>query len=77
MRRCQRSSVSGLTKKHDQRVRGRTRLIAASRAPVGRLQPGSRRLAAQDDELVAQDEDLEIFGGVATGELGEQLNRAA
>ena len=45
--------------------------------PVGRLQPGSRRLAAQDDELVAQDEDLEIFGGVATGELGEQLNRAA
>jgi hypothetical protein len=45
--------------------------------PVGRLQPGSRRLAAQDDELVAQDEELEIFGGVATGELGEQLNRAA
>jgi hypothetical protein len=45
--------------------------------PVGRLQPGSRRLAAQDGELVAQDEDLEIFGGVATGELGEQLNRAA
>ena len=38
--------------------------------PVGRLQPGSRRLAAQDDELMAQDEDLEIFGGVATGELG-------
>jgi hypothetical protein len=39
--------------------------------PVGRLQPGSRRLAAQDGELVAQDEDLEVFGGVATGELGE------
>src|SRR4029453_10290764 len=31
-RRCQRSSVPGLTKKHDQRARGRTRLIAASRA---------------------------------------------
>jgi hypothetical protein len=45
--------------------------------PVGRLQPGSRRLAAQDDELVAQDEDFEIVGGVATGELGEQLNSAA
>jgi hypothetical protein len=32
---------------------------------------------APDDELVAQDEKLEIFGGVATGELGEQLNSAA
>jgi len=45
--------------------------------PVGRLQPGSRRLAAQDGELVAQDEDLEVFGGIATGELGEQLDGAA
>jgi IS6 family transposase len=45
--------------------------------PVGRLQPGSRRLAAQDDELVAQDEDLEIFGGVAMGELGDELAEAA
>jgi hypothetical protein len=31
-RRCQRCSASGVTKKHDQRARGRTRLIAASRA---------------------------------------------
>jgi hypothetical protein len=45
--------------------------------PVGRLKPGSRRLVAPDDELVAQNEELEIFGGVATGELGEQLNSAA
>src|SRR6266540_5790559 len=31
-RRCQRSSVSGLTRKHDQRERGRVRLSAASGA---------------------------------------------
>ena len=77
MRRCQRSSVSGLTKKHDQAGPGQDAADRRQQGPVGRLQPGSRRLAAQDDELVAQDEDLEIFGGVATGELGEQLNRAA
>jgi hypothetical protein len=75
MRRCQRSSVSGLTKKHDQRVRGRTRLIAASRARQAPAWVAAS--ATQDDELVAQDEDLEILGGVATGELGEQLNREA
>jgi hypothetical protein len=34
-RRCQRSSVSGLTKKHDQRVLGRVRLTAASGARSG------------------------------------------
>jgi len=44
MRRCQRSSVSGLTRKQDQRDRGNTRLIAASRArslaPAGDVRPG-------------------------------------
>jgi hypothetical protein len=31
----------------------------------------------EDDELVAQDEDLQVFGGVAAAEQGEQLDRAA
>jgi dihydroxyacetone kinase DhaKLM complex PTS-EIIA-like component DhaM len=50
--------------------------MAASRARSAgsSLGRGVWRLA---DELVAQDEELEIFGGVAAGELGEQLNRAA
>ena len=75
MRRCQRSSVSGLTKKQDRRVRGRMRLIAASSAWSAGSSLG-RSSAAQHSELVTQDEDLEIFGDVATGELSEQLDRA-
>jgi hypothetical protein len=34
-------------------------------------------LAAQNRELVAQDEDLEVFGSVTAGQQGEQLDRAA
>jgi hypothetical protein len=31
-------------------------------------------LAAQDRELVAQHQDLQILGGVAAGQQGEQLD---
>ena len=44
---------------------------------VGGLQPGSWELAAEDGELVAQDEDLQVFGRVAAAEQGEQLDQAA
>ena len=44
--------------------------------PVGGLQPGTWSLAAQDRELVAQHQDLEVLGGVAAGEQREQLDGA-
>lgn len=34
---------------------------------VGGLQPWSWNLAAQDGELMAQDQDLQVLGGAATG----------
>jgi hypothetical protein len=45
--------------------------------PVGRLQLGSGSLAVEDGELMVQDKDLQILGGVAAGELGEELDGAA
>jgi len=36
-----------------------------------------RGVAAQHGELVAQDEDLQVLGGVTAGEQGEQLDGAA
>ena len=75
--RCQRSSVSGLTKKQDQRDRGSTRLIAASRARSVGSKPGPWNLATQDGELVAQHQDLQVLGGVATGQERERLDGAA
>jgi hypothetical protein len=44
---------------------------------VGGFQPGSWELASQDGELLAQDQDLQVLGGVAAGELGEELDGAA
>jgi len=44
---------------------------------VSRLQPRAWNLAAQHAELVAQDEDLQVFAGVAAAEQGEQLDGAA
>jgi hypothetical protein len=41
------------------------------------LELGSWSLAAEDGELVAEDEDLEVLGGVAAGDEGEQLDGAA
>jgi hypothetical protein len=36
-----------------------------------------RGVAAQHGELVAQDEDRQVLGGVTAGEQGEQLDGAA
>jgi len=41
------------------------------------LELGSRSLAAEHSELVAQDEELQVLGGVAAAEQGEQLDQAA
>jgi hypothetical protein len=43
----------------------------------GGLQLGPQCLAAQHRELLAQDEDLQVLGGVAMGEQGEELDGAA
>jgi hypothetical protein len=45
--------------------------------PVGGLELGSWSLAAEHSELVAQNEDLKLLGGIAAGEEGEQLGGAA
>jgi hypothetical protein len=75
--RCQPSSVSGCTNKHDQRERGRTRLTAASSARSAGVQPSWWELAAQDGELVAEHQDLKVLGGVTAGHQAEQLDGAA
>jgi hypothetical protein len=45
--------------------------------PVGRFELRSGSLAVEDGELMAQDKDLKILGGVAAGELGQELYGAA
>jgi hypothetical protein len=45
--------------------------------PVGGFELGSWSLAAEHGELMAQDEDLKILGGIAAGEQGELLGEAA
>jgi hypothetical protein len=44
---------------------------------VGWFQLGSWGLSSEDGELVAQDEDLQVLGGIAAGEQDEQLDGAA
>jgi hypothetical protein len=44
---------------------------------VGWFQLGSWGLSSEDGELVAQDKDLQVLGGVVIGEQGEQLDGAA
>jgi hypothetical protein len=44
---------------------------------VGWFQPGSWELAAQHGELMAQHQDLQVLGGIAAGELGDELDGAA
>jgi hypothetical protein len=45
--------------------------------PVSGLELGSWCLASEHGELVAQNEDLQILGGIAAGEQGEQPDGAA
>src|SRR4029453_12245110 len=71
-RRGKHSSVSGLTRKQDQRDRGRTRLMAASRVRSAGsslvLRSGDARPRAGDE-----DQNREVLGGVTRGEQGEEL----
>ena len=69
--------MSGLTKKHDQRARGKDAADRGEQGAVSGLQPRAWNLAAQHAELVAQDEDLQVLGGFAAGEQHEQLDGAA
>ncbi len=61
-RRCQPSSVSGCTRNTDQRARGSSRLNAAKQCTVTGLQAAPWMLAAQDRELAAQYQDLDLPG---------------
>ena len=66
-----------MTRKHDQLALGRTRLTAASRARSAGSKLGSWSLAAEHGELMAEDKDLKVLGGIAAGQLGEELDGAA
>jgi len=44
---------------------------------VGWFQLGSRNLAAEHDELVAQHQDLQILGSIAADEQAQELDGAA
>ena len=63
-RRCQRSRVSGPTMKIDQRSRPSRRERSEDRTIVG-LEPRTWLSALQHDKLVAQHEDLDVFGTIA------------
>jgi hypothetical protein len=43
---------------------------------VSGLQPGTWGLPPQDGQLMAEDEELQVLGGVAAGEQHEQLDGA-
>jgi hypothetical protein len=45
--------------------------------PVGGLEPGRGTSAVQDGELLAQDQDLQILGGVTASEQHQQLDGPA
>ena len=44
--------------------------------PISGLQPGTWDLPPQDGQLMAEDEELQVLGGVAAGEQHEQLDGA-
>ena len=66
-----------MTKQQDQQARGQDAADRGEQGPVGGLELGTLDLAAKHGELVAQDEELQVLGGVAAGEQGEQLDGAA
>jgi hypothetical protein len=63
--------------KHDQPEPGQHAADCGEQRPVGGLEPGPRDLAAQDGELVAQDQDLQVLGGVTASEQHQQLDGSA
>ena len=76
MRRCQRSSVSGRTRKPTIGPVGAAGSTPQQR-PVGRLQPGPWMLAAQHRKLVAQHQDLDLLGLLRPKAEQDQLQAAA
>ena len=76
--RCQRRIVAGVTSSPRRRRTGSSRVRAAISARSAQRQPWARRASSEHGELVAQDEDLDVLGGVGSGaqhdpahELGE------
>jgi Integrase core domain len=55
---------------------GQAAADGGEQGPVGGFELGPWSLAAEHGELVAQDEDLKILGGIAAGKEGEQLDGA-
>jgi len=45
--------------------------VGGEQGPVGGLQRGTWGVSTQDGELVAQDQDLQVLGGIAAGEQHE------
>jgi hypothetical protein len=70
--RCQRSSVAGVTKNADQRVRGSSRDNAAS-ITGRRVQGRAVDLATQHRDLMAQHQQFDVLGPAVAGELGQHL----
>jgi hypothetical protein len=66
-----------VTKKHDQRDLGSTRLTTASRARSPGPSLGRVLWQRKHGELMPQDEDLKVLGSVTASEQREQLDGAA
>jgi hypothetical protein len=58
-------------------VSGQDRTDRGEQRAVGGLEPRAWNLAAEHGELVAEDKDLEVLGGVTAGQEGERLDGAA
>ena len=76
--RCQRRMVAGVTSRPRRRRTGSSRVRAAIRARSVQRHPRAWRASSEHGELVAQDQDLDLLGGVGSGaqhdpaqELGE------
>ena len=65
--RCQRRIVDGVTKSPNRRRTGSSRVRAAITARSVQRYSWTRRASSKDGELVAQDEDLDLLGGVSSG----------
>lgn len=66
--------VSGFTRKLDQRSRPSTRAKAVRTARSWSFEAGTRDLALQDGELMAQDEDLDVLGPVTATSQHRQVD---
>ena len=76
--RCQRRMVAGVTSSPRRRGPGSSRAEGGDQGAVGPAHPRAWRAPSEHGELVAQDQDLDVLGGVGSGaqhdpaqELGE------